>query len=262
MVGEIMNKFAFIVHPMDIEDIHRNYPLSQKTPDVIIEKITKTLLPIKTSHIKSIKTPRGEIQGYCIVIPLTLKQIQTLPEEKLVKKVIKAGSLAKKQGADIIGLGGGFSSLKDIATTVEEHLAIPVTTGQTYTMATILEGTRRIVDLREKDFKECEVTIVIDESFPTGRGAIRYLAREAKYLTLASEDKIVLENLYQEVFQETGTAVHISDNIHASIKRADIIIAGKIEDIVKVGNNLKAGSIICDFSEYKNKISNKIKTKK
>src|SRR5699024_11000285 len=75
-------------------------------------------------------------------------------------------------------------------------------------------------------------------------------------------DKIVLENLYQEVFQETGTAVHISDNIHASIKRADIIIAGKIEDIVKVGNNLKAGSIICDFSEYKNKISNKIKTKK
>ena len=59
--------------------------------------------------------------------------------EAYVLKIIKAGKVAEKLGAKIVGLGAFTSIVGDAGVTVANNLNIAVTTGNSYTVATALE---------------------------------------------------------------------------------------------------------------------------
>lgn len=243
-----MNKFAFIIHPIEIQDFYKRFPLLEKTPDFMVETMGKLLQPFKISEIKGISTSRVELQGFLIAIPITLEQMLKLTEEQITKKLIKAGNLAQKLGADIIGIDT-YTSLRNISVAVIENLSVPITTGRTYTTLSAVEGIKNAIKLfKNKDFKECELTIIgINETIGSELG--RYLAKEAKYLTLVSQNRELLESISQRILTETGTAIHITDNMQSAIKRGDIIIiAANTEDIIIHPEHIKKGAIICDLS--------------
>lgn len=243
-----MNKFAFIIHPIEIHDFYKRFPILEKTPDFLIKSIGKLLLPFKISEIKGISTSRGELQGYLIALPLTLKQMVELPEEQIIKKIIKAGKMAQKLGAEIIGLEAYTSIIGKASVSIAENLSIPITTGRTYSIFSAIGGIKKATESVDKDFKECDITIIgISEAI--GSVIARYLAKEAKYLTIVSENRILLEDLSQKILAETGTAIHITDNKESAIKRGDIIvIASNTENISINPEIIKKGAIICDLS--------------
>ena len=52
-----------------------------------------------------------------------------------------------------------------------------------------------------------------------GKGSTcKIIAREMKYLTLVSTNKSNLESIKQDILVETGTAVHITENLGKVIK--------------------------------------------
>jgi len=70
-----------------------------------------------------------KIGGWFVSCPLTSKQMITLDEDYVLKKIIKTGKLAEKLGAKILGLGAFTAVVGDAGITVARELNIPVTTG-------------------------------------------------------------------------------------------------------------------------------------
>ena len=83
-----MEKFAFIFHPLSLQDMEHLSPIMKYIPGSIIEACLKMKKPFKVSHITGIKSPYAEAEGWFIGCPLTAKQMVELPEEFVNKKVL------------------------------------------------------------------------------------------------------------------------------------------------------------------------------
>ena len=140
-----MEKFAFIIHPFDVRrDVSKKggvYSAAKYLPEPAVEWGIKFKSPLIMSHITGIKSPTGaEAEGWFIGCPLTPKQMLTLPQDFVYKRLVQCGKLAESLGAGIIGLGA-FTSIVGVGgVTIAKHLDIAVTTGNSYTTATAVEG--------------------------------------------------------------------------------------------------------------------------
>jgi hypothetical protein len=78
-----MERFAFIIHPMDPRrDLARLNPLAAAMPDAAIELAYTKIPPFVASHIVGIKSKTGaEAEGWFIACPMTPKQLLGLPPE-------------------------------------------------------------------------------------------------------------------------------------------------------------------------------------
>ena len=114
-------------------------------PAPAINFLSQFFPPVYISHITGItsQSTGNEIEGWFIACPLTPKQMVSLPPETVYKKVIATGKLAQKLGAKVLGLGGFTSVVGDAGITISKHLDIPVTTGDSYTVAVAVEATLR-----------------------------------------------------------------------------------------------------------------------
>ena len=61
-----MEKFAFIFHPLTLEDMEHLSPVMKYIPDPIIEACLKMKKPFKVSHITGVKSPYAEAEGWFI----------------------------------------------------------------------------------------------------------------------------------------------------------------------------------------------------
>lgn len=242
-----MNTFAYIIHPLEIQDFYQKFPILEKAPNFLLEDMAMTIPPFKLSQITGIKTPKGQVEGYLIALPLTSRKILELPKEKVVKKIFKAYTLAEKLNVDIIGLGGLTSIVENMIGGSLEDFSIPITTGYIYRIVTAIDAVKKLAGEIGKDFKECEITILADHT-PVRDTIIRYVVKEGKYITVVSEGESTPEYLYETILEETGTALHISKHREKAIKRADIIIIINNQDDALHLHNIKNNVLICDLS--------------
>lgn len=65
-----MNKFAFIIHPLEIDDVARKFSWAVKIPESLLEYFVKMIPPVKASYITGIKSRLGtEIEGFFVGVP-------------------------------------------------------------------------------------------------------------------------------------------------------------------------------------------------
>ncbi|MFZ5942665.1 MAG: shikimate dehydrogenase [Bacillota bacterium] len=243
-----MNKFAFIIHPIEVADIYRKFPLLEKLPANLVEKSFKYLPPMKVSHIEGVKSPHNEVEGYFIACPLTTRQLLTLPTEVSIKKIIESVKVAEKLGAQIVGLGAMTSVVGDAGITVSQNSNIPVTTGNSYTVASALEAAVRGAGLMNIDIKEANVA-VLGATGSIGSVAASIIAKECKYLMLLARDKGRLTKLARNIMYESGIAVEVSSEPQKVLKKADIIISVTSSmDTVIDPDILKPGAVVCDVA--------------
>ncbi len=244
-----MEKFAFIIHPLDVSDVSRKFSIAKYMPDVIVEKALQLIPPFKASHITGVRSLEGkEAEGWFIACPLTAKQIMNLNQELVINKIIQAGKVAEKLGAKIVGLGAFTSVVGDAGITIANNLNIPVTTGNTYTVATAIEGTKRAAQLMGHDLANSHL-VVIGATGSIGKVCSLIMAREVKHLTLVGRDKSKLHNLAQKILYETGTAAVVTSDIRKALKTANIIITvtNSVDTIIEP-EYLQSGSVICDVA--------------
>ena len=146
-----MQRFAFIVHPLVARDFAKKFSLVKHLPESCLEGILRYIPSFKVSHITGIKSVHAEAEGWFIGCPLTARQMLELPEEIVLDKIIQAGKVAENLGAKIVGLGAFTSVVGDAGITIAKNLNIAVTSGNSYTVATALEGTRAATRLMGKE---------------------------------------------------------------------------------------------------------------
>ncbi|HAA89142.1 MAG: Shikimate/quinate 5-dehydrogenase/glutamyl-tRNA reductase [Thermoanaerobacterales bacterium 50_218] len=243
-----MVKFAFIIHPLDVADITKRLKFFRLFPDRFVENVVRHFPVYKASEIRGVRSPWSETEGWFIICPLTSRQMLELPVDYVTKKIISAGRLAEKLGAGIVGLGAMTSVVGDAGVTISRHLNIAVTTGNSYTVATALEGTRKAAEIMGINLKKAGV-VVIGATGSIGSVCARIIAREAGYLTLVARRPEKLERLAHKILQETGVAAKITTDVHEALREADVVITvtSAVDTIIEP-EDLKPGAVVCDVA--------------
>jgi hypothetical protein len=161
----------------------------------------------------------------------------------LVGHVTKEGALAGpkvlEHMVDVVG---------DAGITVADNLGIAVTTGNSYTVAMALEGTRKAAECVGIDMAKAEA-VVLGATGSIGSVCARMLAGEVGGLTLVSLTRSPLERLSHQILHETGTAVRLTTNTKEALRNADIVVAvtSSVDTIVEP-QDLKPGAVVCDVA--------------
>lgn len=243
-----MNRFAFIIHPIDLEYITKNIKILKFVPGRIAEGIVKRFPSYKASEITGVVSPYAETEGWFIVCPLTSRLMLELPEEYVLGRIIEAGKVAEKLGADIVGLGAMTSVVGDAGVSVARNLGIAVTSGNSYTVAMALEGTRRAAEYMGVDIKSAEV-VVLGATGSIGSVCAKILAADAGSLTLAALKHSQLERLAYDILHDSGVAVRITTNTKEALRSADIVVTvtSSVNTLIEP-QDLKPGAVVCDVA--------------
>jgi len=240
-----LTRFGFIIHPLCARDIARKYPIAKYMPDAWIEAFARRKDPVVMSKITGIESPTGaKTEGWFIGLPLTPNQMtKTLPIEEVYDKIAKCGDLAADLGADIIGLGAFTSVVGDGGVSVAKRTKIKaVTTGNSYTVATAIEGTLDACKRVGVDIPNSTLAVV-GATGSIGKTCARVLGRSFGRTILVGRDSERTQLVADELENATATT-DVAD-----IRQADAIItvssAGK--ELI-LPEHLRAGAVVCDVA--------------
>lgn len=171
-----------------------------------------------------------------------------LPEKTVYKKLIQTGKMAEKLGADILGLGAFTSVVGDAGITISKNLNIPVTTGDSYTVAVAVQA----LELAAKEMEieiEQSTAAVVGATGAIGQVCSALLANKAKTVYLIGKNKKRMDELKIELQNKNATAKLIATTDLTQIKHAQLIltVTSDTEEIIQP-EHLQSGSVVCDVA--------------
>lgn len=221
-------------------------------PERLIEGVMCAIPPIYASDITGIRSALGEeAEGIFIACPLTARQMVQYPESYVLKKIVEACKKAEKLGAGLIGLGAFTSVVGDKGITISKALDTPVTTGNSYTVATALEGT--LLAAKQMDLAlEQEQVSVIGATGSIGRACAKILAPHAVRMNLLARHRDMLMELAGELTAgHPGLQVHCytEHEIGRCLRHSRIVLtaSGAVGELIQP-EMLQPGSVICDVA--------------
>lgn len=248
-----MDTFAFILHPLEIGDIARKFGFAKRLPERWVESLFRRAPAIKVSEITGVRSVLGkEVRGWFVACPLTARQMLELPEPYVMRKIIQAAKKAEELGAKIVGLGAFTSVVGDAGISVAKAVNIAVTTGNSYTVATALQGVDYAARLLGKELRQSNVT-VLGASGSIGKACARIMARQGHQVTLFARRRGPLEEVAALIEAETGNKAIVETDMEKALRSADVVIAvTSAVDAIVDGRALKPGAIVCDVARPRN----------
>ncbi|WP_420644551.1 shikimate dehydrogenase [Candidatus Leptofilum sp.] len=246
----MQDSFAFIIHPLNAKrDVSRKYPSLGKLPAWLIEFLSIFYPPVFVSEIEGVQsTENGRtLKGWFVACSLTPNMMLSLPTKLVYRKIVQTGKLAEKLGARILGLGAFTSVVGDGGITIAKQLNIPVTTGDSYTVAQAAHAIRKAAVLLDKPLASATVAIV---------GATGAIGSVCAQLLAPDCGKMLLIGRRTERLKEVATAVRqlgcqnvqVSANIDDLAQAHFIITVTSAVDAIIEPRHLCRGAVVCDVS--------------
>ena len=115
----------------------------------IIRKILEWMPSYAAAHVTGVRAPDGrETEGWFVAAPLLPEQMLELPREAVFDRILRAIEIGREHGAQIAGLGAFSGVVGDGGVTIAQRSPIPVTTGNSLTVAagvhSLLRGAREM----------------------------------------------------------------------------------------------------------------------
>lgn len=244
-------KFAFLVHPRDLDDFYKKFPYLRFLPDSFIYFLTRKMPPVHVSNITGLEDKNGQVLEGCIIsIPLTARQM--LEDRELARtKIREAIQYARKKGVGIIGLGALTASLSRGGKDVEDR-GVGITTGRAYTVKTVTEYVQYVTTHFSLPKKDITVAVV-GAAGSIGSGCTEFLARNGYKHFILIDTKRRAERLKD--VHETSDDNHTHATFRATdqlkeVEQADIIItATSAPEAVIHADDLSAGAIIVNDAQ-------------
>lgn len=245
-----MKKFAFIFHPHDIDffaDGFNEPEIKQKNPELIANAM-KWFHPFqrsKTTGIKSTLTGE-EIEGLMILVTLIPQHMKDLSDKFALSRFIEAGKLAEKSGASIIGLGAYAALYGRHGVDIAAALKIPVTTGNSYTVAVAPKVILKILSAIGKDPEKSIITI-LGATGIAGAYCLGALKNKVKQINLLSSNyKRIQAFLDSKNLKTQINAYSLTDKTDY-INKSDLILVGnsKYASLIDI-SKLQKETIIYD----------------
>jgi predicted amino acid dehydrogenase len=260
-----INRFAFVIHPLSqkyLANVKALELVSKVSPPAVMDIVEKAVAyspPFIYSKVEGIKSPTGvEAEGWLIIVGGTPKQIMSHSPEFTYRQLLAAADMAKKLGAQIMGLGAFTKVVGDAGVTVAKRAPLPITTGNSYSASGALwaahDAVARLGLVKlSKGEKIKGKAMVVGATGAIGSACARLLARTAEEVHLVSPESAKLLVLEKSILKESPAAKLVLSSYADSdrnIGDMDMIVtatsgAGKrILDIMKV----KPGCVITDVA--------------
>ncbi len=256
------NRFAFVIHPLSQEDFKKEKMIEKFTTipgfTDTLEKVMAYSPPFLYTKITGVKSPTGtETEGWLISVGGTPKQMLAHSPEFTYKRLLQAARMAKKLGAQIMGLGAFTKVVGDAGLTVSRRADLPITTGNSYSASAALwaaaDAVRRmgLMPPAETGQRVPAKTMVIGATGAIGSVCSRLLALAFDELYLAGRNTAKLLALKDSIHREApDVTIHLTTNPDKYLADMDVIVtttsgAGKkVLDITMV----KPGCVITDVA--------------
>jgi predicted amino acid dehydrogenase len=250
-----VNLFAFVIHPLSTRYIF-NHPILRYLkvlPNDWVEWLVAYAPPLYLSRIKGVVSPETgqRVEGLLYTLGTTPKQMMNRDPSFTYSRLLKIAKMAEERGARLVGLGAFTSIVGDAGVTVAHHADIPITSGNSLTVAATLETAKQAVRrLGAEDLTEGKA-MVIGATGSIGSVCSRLFAQAVYDVTLVAPRPEKLIALKNQIEEETpGAKVTIATTPDDHVGDMDVIVTTttafgqRIIDITKC----KPGTVICDVA--------------
>ncbi len=259
-----VNRFAFVIHPLSQEQLKKDPTIelvSRYAPRGFMDAVEKIIAyspPFVYSKMTGIKSPLGvEAEGWLITVGGTPKQMLAHDAEFTYKRLLQAAKMAKRLGAQIMGLGAFTKVVGDAGKTVAKLADIPITTGNSYSASGALwaaaDAVRRmgLIDV-VKGKKLKAKTMVVGATGAIGSVCCRLLAMAFTDVYMIDVRHSKLLALKESVLDETPDVnIEISTRADKFLADMDVIVtatsAGGGKSVIDI-MNVKPGCVITDVA--------------
>lgn len=250
-----VNKFAFVIHPLNVRFIHKHKAFSwtRYLPDGLVEAFAAYFPPMYIGRIKGGVSPATgqRIEGHLISLGATPRQMMRHGERFTYRRLNVAARMGERLGARIMGLGAFTSVVGDAGITVAHEADIAITSGNSLTVAATLEAAKQaVIKMGATDLAHGRA-MVIGATGSIGSVCARLLAQAINDVALVSIEPEKLIALKRTIEEETpGARVTIATHAEDLVDSCDLIVTAtsafgqRIIDI----SRCKPGAVICDVA--------------
>jgi predicted amino acid dehydrogenase len=252
-----LKRFAFVIHPLSIDYIHRYPPVrwTRHLPDRMIELIGAHFPPLYLSRMTGIESPEtGErAEGYLFSLGAIPQQLMKRHPSFTYRRLVYASKMAQRRGAKVMGLGAFTSVVGDAGVSVAKKSKIAITTGNSLTVVTTLHSAREAMIRMGNgyDWTPPATVMIIGATGSIGSACSRLLAQKGFALTLVARNQEKLRALERTIkIESPGVKVITSTVADPHLGKAGLVVVAtssvnsRILDIMLC----KPGAVICDVS--------------
>ncbi len=248
----MQSDFAFLVHPRNTlrEDMGILFgrPFSL-VPEVIWRSALKHLPvpPMVTGKMSRVDQPE-KIMGRIITVPLTPKQLLTLPRSQVQARIGAAVDLARDLGASIVGLGALTAPASVGGKAFAKRADVGVTNGNAFTAAMTLQAIEALSATLGRD----PLIAIVGATGSVGSCLTRLLARKhpSRLLLVARNEQRLLK-LAEDVRRE-GVDTEVSTDMLDVAKADLVVLLTSSPDALLRSEHLKRGAIVLDDTVPRN----------
>jgi predicted amino acid dehydrogenase len=250
-----MDRFAFVLHPLTVDYIG-NHPLFGWTRSLPRRGLEIVAAYMPGRCVGTFKGARSAatgkpVDGLIYALGATPRQMLTRAPEFTYRRLDQAVKDAAGRGAKIVGLGAFTKVVGDAGVTVAKRAPIPVTTGNSLTIAATLE-TAKLTAKRMgwRDLARGKAMIV-GATGSIGSVCSRLLAAAVKDVVLVSIEPERLAALKRKILDETPDATVETDvTTDRWLGKCDLIVTAtsafgqRVLDV----SQCKPGAVILDVA--------------
>lgn len=254
--GDEVHRFAFVVHPLTIDFIYR-HPSYRWTrfllPRALTERLAALMPPRHMGRVTGGRSPATgqQIEGLLYALGATPKQLLTRPARRTYDALVAASRMARARGARIMGLGAFTKVVGDAGVTVAREAPIPVTSGNSLTIAATLETAKIAVRRMGAPDLARGRAMVVGATGAIGSVCARLIAQAIGDLVLVSIEPERLIALKERIEREVpGCRVEVALEARGLAGECDLIITAtsafgqRVLDL----SECKPGAVICDVA--------------
>ncbi len=245
--------FAFLLHPLRIDDFARKYGFTRRLPPAWVEQAFKYVPPRFVSHVTGIRSAAGATaEGWFIGLALTPRTLLGSPLPFVYHRLVQSGRMAERLGARIFGLGAFTKIVGDRGQTVADHLKVAVTTGNSYTAATAVEGALLAAE-RMAIVPANATAAVIGATGSIGAVVSEILARSVGRMFLVARTRETLEQLAARLRRTARGEVVVETDVTRAVREAQLILTvSSATDVLVEPEDLRPGAVVCDVARPRN----------
>jgi predicted amino acid dehydrogenase len=162
------------------------------------------------------------------------------------RKVSAAAKLAERLGAKLVGLGAYTSVVGDGGLTISRSVNVPVTTGDSYTVASAVEAMKKAAEIMAIDLSQATLAVV-GATGAIGAVAAELLAEDVPHIFLIGKRLDRLAEVKARC-EKAGAEVQMTNDLDL-LRQADLVltVTSAVEAIVQP-QHLKPGAVVCDVA--------------
>ncbi len=242
-------KFCFVIHPLSLQDVARYEPGAAGKGEPIIRKILEWMPSYAAVHVTGVRTPDGrETEGWFVAAPLLPEQMMELPREEVYKRIVRAIEIGAELGAQVAGLGAFTGVVGDGGVTIAERSPVPVTTGNSLTIAAGINSLFRGASEMHID-PATSTAVVVGATGSIGGACVKLIAPRVKHVILVARNSTRLAKFYEQVRDELPCESSYTTDIPDAVRRSQLILTAtsSTQDIIEP-EDLQTGAIVCELS--------------